>query len=176
MIAHLLTSFRLLLVVPVSLGLAQPDVFPGLWLLIFISLGIATDYFDGIIARLSETASPKGRLFDHGTDFLFVTGGLGGAALAGDISIVLPILIVCAFTQYVLDSYWMHCEKELRMSRLGRWNGILYFVPLVLVSASRLDVTANSSHLWSTGILLVSYGLILSTVASIIDRAISPRQ
>ena len=70
----------------------------------------------------------------------------------------------------------MHREKDLRMSRLGRWNGILYFVPLVLISASRLDVMANSSHLWSTGILLVSYGLILSTMASIIDRAISPRQ
>ena len=176
MIAHLLTSFRLILVVPVSLGLARPDVLPEGWLLVCITVGISTDYFDGIVARLSETASPKGRLFDHTTDFLFVTGGLGGAALAGDISIVLPILIVCAFTQYVLDSYWMHREKDLRMSRLGRWNGILYFVPLVLISASRLDVMANSSHLWSTGILLVSYGLILSTVASIIDRAISPRQ
>ena len=79
MIAHLLTSFRLILVVPVSLGLAQPDLFPGLWLLIFIGLGIATDYFDGIVARLSETASPKGRLFDHSTDFLFVTGGARGS-------------------------------------------------------------------------------------------------
>ena len=102
---------------------------------IFISLGITTDYFDGIIARLTETASPKGRLFDHSTDFLFVTGGLGGATLAGDISIALPILIGCAFTQYVLDSFWMHREKELRMNTLGRWNGILYFVPLVLISA-----------------------------------------
>ena len=65
MIAHLLTSFRLILVVPVSLGLAQPDLFPGLWLLIFISLGIATDYFDGIVARLSETASPKAVSYTH---------------------------------------------------------------------------------------------------------------
>ena len=176
MIAHLLTSFRLLLVVPVSLGLAQPDALPGVWLLICIIVGIATDYFDGIIARLSDTASPKGRLFDHSTDFLFVTGGLGGAALAGNVPIALPILIVCAFAQYVLDSFWMHREKKLRMSTLGRWNGILYFVPLVLISASRLNITANSSHLWSTVILLVCYGLILSTMASIIDRAISPRQ
>ena len=176
MIAHLLTSFRLLLVVPVSLGLARPDVLPEGWLLVCITVGISTDYFDGIIARLSDTASPKGRLFDHGTDFLFVTGGLGGAALAGNVPIALPILIVCAFAQYVLDSFWMHREKKLRMSTLGRWNGILYFVPLVLISASRLNVTANSSHLWSTVILLVCYGLILSTMASIIDRVISPRQ
>ena len=176
MIAHLLTSFRLLLVVPVSLGLARPDVLPEGWWLVCITVGISTDYFDGIIARLTETASPKGRLFDHSTDFLFVTGGLGGAALAGNVPIALPILIVCAFAQYVLDSFWMHREKKLRMSTLGRWNGILYFVPLVLISASRLNVTANSSHLWSTVILLVCYGLILSTMASIIDRAISPRQ
>ena len=176
MIAHLLTSFRLLLVVPVSLGLARPDVLPEGWLLVCITVGISTDYFDGIIARLTETASPKGRLFDHSTDFLFVTGGLGGAALAGDVSIAFPILIGCAFTQYVLDSFWMHREKELRMSTLGRWNGILYFVPLVLISVSRLDLMASSNHLWSTVILLVSYGLILSTIASIIDRAISPSQ
>jgi hypothetical protein len=70
----------------------------------------------------------------------------------------------------------MHREKELRMNTLGRWNGILYFVPLVLISVSRLDLMASSSDLWSTVILLVSYGLILSTIASIIDRATSPSQ
>lgn len=176
MIANLLTSLRLLLVVPVALGLARPDSFPEFWLLICITVGIATDCFDGIIARLTKTISPQGQLFDHATDFLFVTAGLGGAAIAGDISAALPVLIVFAFLQYVLDSFWLHREKELRMSTLGRWNGILYFVPLVLISVSRFDLMASSSQLWSTVILLIGYGLILSTIASIIDRAITPRQ
>ena len=175
MTAHLLTSVRLLLAVPVALGLARPESFPPSWLLACILVAIATDYFDGIVARRADAASPRGRLFDHATDFLFVTAGLGGAAVAGEVSPALPVLIVFAFSQYVVDSYWLHREKQLRMSALGRWNGILYFVPLVVIAVSRLDVTAVGRDLWTALIVSLSYALIISTIVSMVDRAVAPR-
>ena len=128
------------------------------------------------MASRRGTASPKGQLFDHATDFLFVTSGLAGAAVAGRVPVALPILIVVAFSQYVLDSYFLHRDKRLRMSQLGRWNGIFYFVPLVLIAVSRLGFMAGAAEISSTLIALLSYLLLLSTVGSIMDRAIAPRR
>ena len=49
------------------------------------------------------------------------------------------VLIVFAFSQYVADSYWLHRAKQLRMSFLGRWNGVLYFAPLLLIGVWELQ-------------------------------------
>ncbi len=178
--ANLLTALRLLLAVPAALAFAQPEFMTPLLLLTLVGVAIATDFGDGIVARRTGTASPRGQLFDHATDFVFVTSGLAGAALAGQITAVLPIVIVVAFSQYVLDSYFLHRKKQLHMSFLGRWNGTLYFVPLVLIAVlrlavSRLDWVAGVAEIFSTLIVLLGYLLVLSTVASIVDRAISPR-
>ena len=174
--ANLLTGLRLLLAVPAALAFAQSEFLAPLLLLALMSVAIATDYFDGIVARRNDTTSPGGQLFDHATDFLFVTSGLTGAAIAGQVTAVLPVLIVVAFSQYVLDSYFLHRKKQLRMSSLGRWNGIFYFVPLVLIAVSRLDFMAGVAQVFSTLVVALSYLLLLSTVASIIDRAFAPRR
>ena len=73
--ANLLTAIRLILVIPVTWGLADSSIIPGQVLLLLIFVAVATDYLDGIVARANQTASEKGQLFDHGTDFLFVTSG-----------------------------------------------------------------------------------------------------
>jgi len=137
-------------------------------------VAIATDYADGKVARLTGTASPRGQLFDHGTDFVFVTAGLTGAAMAGLVTPVLPVLITIAFAQYVLDSYWLYRQKQLRMSAIGRWNGILYFVPLVLISASRLALPGSVASWLTLAAGAAGYGLAVSTVVSAIDRAVAP--
>ena len=177
--ANLLTALRLLLAVPAALAFAQPEFMTPLLLLTVVGIAIATDFGDGIVARRTGTASPRGQLFDHTTDFLFVTSGLTGAAIAGQVTVALPIVIVVAFSQYVLDSYFLHRKKQLHMSFLGRWNGMFYFVPLVLIAVSRLavsrlDQAAGVAGILSTLIELLSYLLVLSTVASIVDRAIAP--
>lgn len=172
--AHLLTGLRLLLVAPVAVGLARSDALPAGWLLLCIVVAIATDYFDGIVARRTDSASPRGQLFDHSTDFLFVTCGLAGAAAGGEVPAALPMLIVVAFSQYVMDSYWLHRDKQLRMSVLGRWNGILYFVPLGVIAVSRLGIVPGSADLWAMLVGSISYALLISTVLSIIDRAVAP--
>ena len=176
LVANLLTGLRLLLAVPAALAFARPEFISPLLLVTLMSVAIATDFGDGMVALRRGSASPRGQLFDHATDFLFVTSGLAGAAVAGEIVAFLPILIVVAFAQYVLDSYFLHREKRLRMSFVGRWNGIFYFVPLVLIAVSRLDSMAGVAGLFSTLIVFLSYLLILSTVASIVDRTLAPRR
>ncbi len=174
--ANLLTGLRLLLAVPATLAFAQPEFISAPLLLALMVLVIATDFLDGTVARRGGTASPRGQLFDHTTDFLFVTSGLAGAAIAGRVPAALPILIAVAFSQYVLDSYLLHREKRLRMSFLGRWNGIFYFVPLVLIAVSRFDFGAGVVEGLSTLIVGLSYLLLFTTVASIVDRAVAPRR
>lgn len=174
MIANLLTSARLLLTLPVAWACAKPDAFPSYLLILLLVVAIATDYFDGKVARHMKTASANGMLFDHATDFIFVTSALFAASYSGLVIAWLPILIVFAFSQYVLDSYWLLRQKQLRMSMLGRWNGVLYFAPLVLIGLLQLELLNNWSALLRSSIMLLSIVLLLSTLASIVDRAIAP--
>ena len=103
--AHLLTGVRLGLALPLAIAFAQPDFLGAELVAMLLAVAIASDYFDGVVARRRGTASPRGQLFDHGTDCLFVTAGLTGAALADRVPLLLPVLIVAAFGQYVFDSY-----------------------------------------------------------------------
>ena len=172
--AHALTAVRLLLVVPVAVAFARPEFLdPGV-LLALLCVAIATDYLDGRVARMTGTASPNGQLFDHCTDFMFVTSALAGAALAGLVTPILPALIFIAFVQYVVDSYYLYRQKQLRMSVIGRWNGILYFVPLVVISVSRLSLFRDAASLLTLTAGGLGYALVLSTVGSVIDRAVAP--
>ena len=173
--AHALTAARLLLVAPVAAAFAQPALLHPSVLFIFLCVAIATDYGDGRVARMTATASAKGQLFDHGTDFVFVTTALAGAAIAGLVTPILPVLIVIAFGQYVLDSYLLHQQKQLRMSVIGRWNGILYFVPLLVISVSRLALFRDAASFLTLVAGALGYALVASTVVSIADRAIAPR-
>jgi phosphatidylglycerophosphate synthase len=113
-------------------------------------------------------------LFDHGTDFVFVTVALFALSTIGLSSILLPLLIIVAFSQYVFDSYYLSKQKQLRMSFLGRWNGIFYFVPTVLVASSRLPVFEQTQAIFNLIIVYFNYALAVSTLASIVDRAIAP--
>ncbi|MDP6651313.1 MAG: CDP-alcohol phosphatidyltransferase family protein [Gammaproteobacteria bacterium] len=171
--ANLLTAIRLLLIIPVAWAIANPEFIPASILLLLILIAIVTDYFDGIVARATNTTSARGQLFDHGTDFLFVTSGLSGAAFADVVSPVLPALIIIAFSQYVLDSYFLFHQKRLRMGFLGRWNGIFYFVPLILIALSRMSLLAEIRQITEFAIGIVSLMLIISTIASIIDRGLA---
>ena len=129
--AHLLTGIRLALAAPLAVAFARPGFLDAGLVAVLLTVAIATDLCDGAVARRRGTASAGGRLFDHATDCLFVTAGLSGAAVSGRVPAVLPILVVLAFVQYVVDSWWLHREKRLRMSAIGRWNGVGYFLSLI---------------------------------------------
>ena len=169
MLANVLTTIRLLLIVPLVALISNPVGYPGLFLSVLLLVAIATDYFDGIVARKMGTSSPAGQLFDHGTDFLFVSAGLFTAALLDMFTLWLPILVAVAFTQYVLDSWFLFHQKQLRMSFLGRWNGIFYFAPLVVLAGGQLLGLSIASVLQ-----ILAWLLVASTLTSIVDRLLAP--
>lgn len=172
--ANLLTALRLFLIVPVVYGLANPGSMPAYWLALLFLLAIASDFFDGKVARATGTASSRGMLFDHGTDFLFVTSSMAALATTGVVSTILPILVAIAFSQYVLDSYFLFKQKQLKMSFLGRWNGVFYFGPALLFIASQLPLVSILQSLFHLASVWLGYGLMVSTLLSIADRAIAP--
>ena len=106
--------------------------------------GILT--WEGYVARMTETDSAWGQLFDHATDFVFVTTSLAGAAMAGLVTPILPVLIVVAFSQYVMDSYLLHQQKQLQMNSIARWNGMLYFEFRKLCGSGRLSFFDKTLH------------------------------
>jgi len=96
---------------------------------LLFAFAVASDFADGRLARRRGEASALGGLLDHGADASFAVLGLAALALRGALPAALPLLVALAFVQYVLDSR-AHRGEALRGSRLGRWNGIAYFVLL----------------------------------------------
>ena len=164
--ANLLTALRLVLAVPFAFLMASDHgVRHAALAALTLVAAIATDLLDGPVARRRGTATAAGRTFDHTADFLFVTTGLAAGAARGAFPWILPAVVTLAFVQYVADSYWIDQRRSLRPSRLGRYNGILYFVPLggdILVRAGigalRPLVTA------------IAWALVVTTAASMAER------
>ena len=169
--AHVLTGIRLVLALPLAVAFARPDFLPAALVALLLAVAIASDYFDGVVARRQGAGTAGGQLFDHATDCLFVTAALSGAALSGRVPPALPALVAVAFGQYVVDSRWLHREKRLRMSAIGRWNGIGYFVPLVLLAAAPLEVFPGQAAALTLLARITAGVLLASTVVSMVDRA-----
>jgi phosphatidylglycerophosphate synthase len=163
--AHALTAARLLLVIPFTVVMARGDAYHAALAAFALAAAIATDFLDGAIARRRRTATTAGGVFDHTTDCLFVTSGLAAGASRGAFPWILPVLVVAAFVQYVVDSYWLHRGRSLRTSRLGRWNGILYFAPLGGDVLIRLGVSGLQPIL-----PLLAWALVVSTILSMGER------
>lgn len=176
MIAHGLTGLRLLLAAPTALGFARPDLLPPICLLVCILLAIATDLLDGIVARRMGTASSAGQLFDHGTDCVFVASALAAAAYVGLLTPILPVLVVLAFGQYVFDSRFLHRHKALRGSFLGRWNGVGYFLPVIVLAVARLDGPARMAEMLFVAAGVLAWILVITTLLSMADRALAGRR
>ena len=128
--ANVITAARLLLALPFAACMLAPDAWHAAWAAVILVVAIVSDLVDGVLARRLGSASPAGRLFDHTADVVFVLSGLVAGAARGAFPWVLPVLVGAAFAQYVVDSYVIDRAPALRPSRLGRYHGILYFVPL----------------------------------------------
>ena len=145
-----------------------------LWLLsgaVFL-LAVASDLLDGALARRLDQVSKIGGLIDHAADATFVTVTITCLALQQERSLLLPMLIILAFTQYVIDSR-AHRGQRLIASRLGRYNGIGYFL---LAGALLLDEVVTPSPIWGIALMLTYWALFTTTLLSILDRALAQRQ
>lgn len=94
---------------------------------VLFAAAIATDLADGWLARKTGQVTSLGGLFDHASDALFVTIALGAFAWLDVTPWLLVLLVPASFVQYVLDSDAL-AGAPLRASRIGRSNGIAYFV------------------------------------------------
>jgi phosphatidylglycerophosphate synthase len=163
-LANALTSLRLLSAVPLYCLIVSES-----WVIacVVFWLAVASDLVDGRIARARGETSAFGGLLDHGSDAIFVVSGLVALAIAGQAPWLLPLFVAAAFTQYVLDSKTL-AGRPLRASLLGRWNGILYFIPLgIVVTRESVGLAAPPDAL----ILWLGWGLVASTLVSMSDRA-----
>ena len=163
--ANALTAVRLLLVLPFAFFMAKGDGRSAIFALVAWVVALITDFLDGPIARRRGTVTAASGTFDHTSDFLFVTSGLFAGALRGAFPWILPALITAAFAQYVIDSYWVHRRTKLRGSKLGRYNGVLYFVP------SAMDILIRMGLRFLDPLLtILVWLLVLSTLVSMGQR------
>lgn len=159
--ANGLSAVRLVAGAPCAYAVATNE-----WVLamaLFI-VAVVTDVADGIVARRRGEVSSFGGLLDHTSDAVFVAVTLAAFASRGDVPSLLPVLVAIAFTQYLLDSRAL-AGQALRASRLGRWNGIGYFVIAgVAICSAALDL---AMHAWVMG---AAWVLVASTIVSMFER------
>jgi len=163
--ANALTALRMILILPLVFFVANGGKGNALFGAIVMIVAIATDLFDGPVARRRGTATPMSGTFDHTVDFFFVTSGLFAGACRGVFPWSLPILVTAAFAQYYIDSHWGRPKFGLRRSKLGRYNGILYFVPTCIDFLIRLGLNFLQPVL-----TLLVWGLVVSTLISMGQR------
>lgn len=168
-LANLITLTRAALALPAAAGLLFGH--PGVALAAFAA-AVATDLLDGVVARRRGESTALGGLLDHGTDAGFVTLVLAAAAAEGMTPWALTALIPLAFLQYTLDSRAL-AGRPLRASRLGRWNGIAYYVLAgTVVVAATLGLPQHAG--WTATVIMVAGWLLCATtIASMTARAVA---
>ena len=168
--ANLISLARLAIATPLSLY----AVFTGRWMLAagVFAAAVASDFLDGIVARRRQAVSALGGVLDHSADAIYVAVTLWAVAYTeaqtrvDAVPGILPLFIVLAFLQYLLDSRAL-AGRPLRTSRLGRGNGIAYFVLAGVVlfrEALGLDWLPVEAVYWA------GLAILLSTMASMFDR------
>jgi phosphatidylglycerophosphate synthase len=161
--ANALTAVRALLIVPTAWCAADAR---WTWAALLFSLAVLSDLLDGPLARRFHQTSALGGLIDHATDATFVSLLLASLSAAGFVPWPLPLLVVAAFLQYVLDSE-AHSGRALRASWLGRVNGIGYFV---LAGAIVYRNALALSWPDATSVDALAWLLVASSLASMLDR------
>ena len=168
MVANALTLLRLALAPVLVLAIAR-DAPLAASAVFFVA--VATDFADGHAARRAGSVSPWGGRFDHGVDATFCIAGTTALACAGVLPAVLPPLIAVAFVQYALDSR-IPAAGGLRPSALGRWNGIAYYV---IVAVPIVRDTLGLAWPGPATVQALAWGLVATTVVSIVSRVVSLR-
>jgi len=135
---------------------------------LLFAIAVVTDLCDGPVARRRGEASPRGALFDHAVDAVFVTALLAALAWRDVLTPLLPLLVATAFLQYVWDSDALR-GQALRTSRIGRGNGIAYYV------AAGIPVVRDALGLfWPADSLVqtIAWLLVATTLLSMTERGV----
>jgi phosphatidylglycerophosphate synthase len=167
--ADVCTALRVLLAPLLAWQLGLPRAAAGTTPLLLYALAAVTDYLDGRLARASGSASPRGRVFDHGADALVLFPAFAVLAWRGRVPTVLPVAAVVAFALYLLDG----CQRggswrriELTASRSGALGGVLnYGVVGAACAAVWLDAQALDAVVYAA-----AYGVAAVNLAAAFER------
>jgi len=156
-------SLSRLIIAPVIVWI----ILSGWWLTasFLLLLAILSDLLDGPIARKKGQETATGGLLDHSCDALLVAALLFVLNKTHGIPLLLPILVLGSFLQYVLDSKALSGYK-LRTSFLGRSNGIAYYVLASICIFSQ----AISFDQLDKFFITCAWVLIASTLVSMSER------
>ena len=162
--ANTLTVIRLALAPAILWTIIEQSYFASLCI---FAIAVFTDVLDGRLARRQGTESNLGGLFDHATDCIFVVCALFALSRHEIVPLALSGMVAAAFIQYVLDSGALK-RKGLVPSKLGRWNGIAYFVVVAIpLVQNSFDFRLISDH----QVLVGGWAMCVMTLASMFDRA-----
>jgi len=161
-LANSLSLFRLI-IAPVTVW----NIISGWWLAasFLLILAILSDLLDGPIARKKGQESSTGGLLDHSCDAFLVAVLLFVLTKTHEIPLLLPVLVILSFLQYVFDSKALKGQR-LRTSFLGRSNGICYFV----LASLCIFTEALEINLPDYFIVNFAWILITSTLLSMSER------
>ena len=161
-LANSLSLFRIVIAPVVAWNIISGGWVTASFLLV---LAIFSDLLDGPIARKKGQESAAGGLLDHSCDAILVAVLLFVLTETHGIPLLLPVLVLVSFLQYVLDSKALSGQR-LRTSFLGRSNGIAYFVLACLCIFSEVLEINLPDYL----IVTCAWILITSTLLSMFER------
>ena len=151
---NVLSMLRLVLIMPLAWLIISDG--PLLWIMIIVVLAIATDYFDGRIARWSNSESEWGKVLDPMADKL--GGGMVVAALAIQGSIPLWFLLTLAIRDIVILVGGGIIRMKTGQIVASMWSGKVAVTAVAITALAallRADAPVLEFCLWTSAALLV---------------------
>jgi phosphatidylglycerophosphate synthase len=151
-----ISSLRIVALPPFLSLYNQGNILACLVLLAFCAV---TDYLDGYFARKLRIASRFGGYYDATTDFVLMLGLFVFFFALGYYPVWLPVIIVAAFLQFLITSFY----AKILYDPVGRYLGSALYIGVVL------------TLLWPTPAVFyfVQYAFVGFFLASLVSRIIS---
>lgn len=128
---------------------------PLWWIMMLVLLAIATDYFDGRVARWSDTVSDWGKVLDPLADK--IGGGLVVAALAFNGALPLWFLFTLAVRDLCILGGGAILKHKTGQIVLSLWSGKVAVTGVAITSLAALlkaDAPVLEFCIWTTVVLL----------------------
>ena len=155
-ISNTITSLRLV-ALPHLVYSFNHQITPVVYALFLFSIG--TDLVDGYVARKLDSTSKFGAYLDLTVDFLFISGMYLTFIIKEIYSPWILLIIVSVFIQFILSNVYL---KQTIYDPIGKYYGSL------LLGGIGLTLLFSDQLIYN----IVTFGILISTLASIISRLI----
>ena len=152
-LANMLSLSRLVLVLPITYIIIKDG--STAWLFGLVALAVATDFFDGRVARWSHTVSEWGKVLDPLADKI----GAGLVVLALTLKKTLPVWFVVSMVVRDVLIVWGGIRMSNRTGRvyMSLWSGKVAVSGVsvtVLMALLKADPPVLLACIWITTVLL----------------------